>query len=455
MEKGKPAAEFAGAAEEFRNLNEAVNRARAAHGLPPIHPPAAPVAGPARSLLIPPNELQGARAGAAPIVERVGPGGTERLVPTPRPATAREAGVSTIIERPGATVTERIAPRPAPPSTPPALPKPTTPATPAIRPTRAEVANSAPLQGHAAMSEAELASFAKRPRVRTREDPSRLEGFGDLAPVMKEIDPVAAVEARARWLKVPREAKVKLDADFRAAVDEAAAVGDKWARKLQAELNAGTFNFRYEPGIGDFGGFAMKDSAIVNPFEGGRLLTGEELSRRVVHEYVHTFAGPKKYAADLRGFAGVADKGKYNEGRAFLAESIFERNLARARQLNGKPFDLKPDEFGRMLATDAMPAGMPAITRGREGMRNLQEYLVDRVYGHRYAHDAKLAAERLAAFRGGSMDNTRAWLNKQIREKVMAEGDDAAAHEALERLSGQIESELLMRIEQEGGRFLP
>jgi hypothetical protein len=299
--------------------------------------------------------------------------------------------------------------------------------------------SSEPLHGNPTMDLDTLRSFAATPRVRTVSDPQRIFRFSDLR---KFDDPVSAIQARSQWLRVPETRKAAIDNDLRAAIDEAAAIGDKWARRLQSELNAGTFNFSYEPGI-RFDGLATNvDHVVINPLSAGNPRTGDELASILIHEYVHTFRGPRKWAADYKpDFVGVPDVGKYNEVRAFLAEAIFNRNLARARQLNGKPLDpTAANLLNRYMNASGLAAEAPGMARGQKALGNLQEHLVDRIYGPKYKDNPALAAERLAAFRGGSMAN----IQKYIREKIQGGGDP-----------DQIMKDLLETIDAEGGRFLP
>jgi hypothetical protein len=60
-----------------------------------------------------------------------------------------------------------------------------------------------------------------------------------------------------------------------------------------------------------------------------------------------------------------------------------------------------------------------------------------------YKDNPKLAAERLAAFRGGSMEN----IQKLIREKLQQAPADADASAVLQ--------DILDTIRKDGGRYLP
>jgi hypothetical protein len=115
---------------------------------------------------------------------------------------------------------------------------------------------AAPTHGNPTMELETLRDFAKNPRVRTKAEPQRIERLSDYRiPKDKQA---AALNTRSEWLRLPSSQRNKLDGELRAAIDEAAAMGDKWAKRLQNDLNNGTFNFSYEPGLVDSAGLATK-----------------------------------------------------------------------------------------------------------------------------------------------------------------------------------------------------
>ena len=87
-----------------------------------------------------------------------------------------------------------------------------------------------------------------------------------------------------------------------------------------------------------------------------------------------------------------------------------------ARNLNGKPFDNSTArELDALMGVKDIPAGPTSYSRGAQARKNLQEGLVDDYpYGAKYADDPALAAERLSAFRGGSMTDIRARLRNAL-----------------------------------------
>jgi antitoxin component YwqK of YwqJK toxin-antitoxin module len=302
---------------------------------------------------------------------------------------------------------------------------------------------AAPTHGNPTMELETLRDFAKNPRVRTKAEPQRIERLSDYRiPKDKQA---AALNTRSEWLRLPSSQRNKLDGELRAAIDEAAAMGDKWAKRLQNDLNNGTFNFSYEPGLVDSAGLAHKDGmALINPMNGKAVRSGDELASTVLHEYVHLYKGRVKFATETPGFEGAANIGQGNEVRAFLSEAIFNRNLIKARMLNGKPFDpTVAKELSSMmkvseLMSQHVPAGAPN-SNGIQALRNMQRELVDKYYGPLYKDNPLRAAERLSTFRGGSREN----INKYIREQIL-KGD---------RTPDQILADVLTKIRNEGGRF--
>jgi hypothetical protein len=187
-------------------------------------------------------------------------------------------------------------------------------------------------------------------------------------------------------------------------------MGDKWARRLQQELNSSNpkFDYRYDPGIKS-AGLAPREgqTVILNPLRGGKLESPDRLASTLIHEYAHKYQGPVKWAAAEGEMAsGSATKGTYNETRAFLAEAQFNNNLQNARLLNGKKFDDSAlRELRTLMDADALQAAAPeqSFARGKAAADNLQKGL-DKYYG---SSDPARAAEKLSAFRGGNMTDLR------------------------------------------------
>jgi hypothetical protein len=117
--------------------------------------------------------------------------------------------------------------------------------------------------------------------------------------------------------------------------------------------------------------------ALINPMNGKAVRSGDELASTVLHEYVHLYKGRVKFATETPGFEGAANIGQGNEVRAFLSEAIFNRNLIKARLLNGKPFDpTVAKELSSMmkvseLMSQHVPAGAPN-SNGIQALRNMQ-----------------------------------------------------------------------------------
>ena len=260
-----------------------------------------------------------------------------------------------------------------------------------------------------------LEDYAKNPRVRTAERPKAVDEFPS-QPVRATERRPNFVEARSAWKKAPIADRKALDQGVRDAIDEAAAMGDKWAKRLQTDLNNGKFKYQYEPGL-KYSGVAPGDgNLLVNPLKGGASLAmdnPDKIASTILHEYVHSYKGPTKFAAE-EGLmtSGTAAKGEYNEVRAFLGEANFNKNLRNARSLNGKSFDESTvKELDTLMGVDRVPSGPTSFNRGAQARDNLQNGLVnDYPYGKEYANRPDLAAERLSTFRGGSMTDIRARL---------------------------------------------
>lgn len=260
-----------------------------------------------------------------------------------------------------------------------------------------------------------LEDYAKNPRVRTAERPAVVDDFPN-NPVLKDYRRPDFVEARSAWKKRPKAEREAYDRQVREAIDEAAAMGDKWAKRVQQDINSGKIKYEYEPGL-DAVGLAPGDGTVVlNPVGRGRALESpDKMASALVHEYAHSWKGPQKFAsAEGKPVAGSEYKGEYNEVRAFMAEASFNKNLRAARDLNGKAFDDSTvKELDALMGVDSLPAGAPSTARGLQARKNLQEGLVDEYsYGRDYEHNLELGMERLSTYRGGSIRDIRERLRK-------------------------------------------
>ncbi|HTL71363.1 MAG TPA: hypothetical protein VL404_08750, partial [Candidatus Eisenbacteria bacterium] len=230
------------------------------------------------------------------------------------------------------------------------------------------------LYGNKSMKADELADFALNPRVRAKAPPEAQKTFdlGTISERSRAGDAEAIARARMPWLQKPRVEREAFDSEVRSAIDEAAAMGDKWARRLQQELNSSNpkFDYRYDPGIKS-AGLAPREgqTVILNPLRGGKLESPDRLASTLIHEYAHKYQGPVKWAAAEGEMAsGSATKGTYNETRAFLAEAQFNNNLQNARLLNGKKFDDSAlRELRTLMDADALQAAAPeqSFARGK------------------------------------------------------------------------------------------
>ncbi len=291
-----------------------------------------------------------------------------------------------------------------------AAPKPAAASAPKPKP-------AGPQHGDRTMTLEQLEDFAKNPRVRTTERPGTVDKFYDEALQPRSRIPAEDfVKARQKWNNIPEVERRAYDRQVREAIDEAAAMGDKWAKRLQDDLNAGNFNYNYEPGLNGLGLAPGRQTALLNPLtQGTGLQTADRMASTLVHEYAHMYQGPLKFTAQEGGtVAGAATKGQYNEVRAFMAESSFNKNLRAARDLNGKAFD---DATGReldaLMGVDNLASKPGTVARGLEARKNLQEGLVDNYEYGTYADKSRsMAAERLSNYRGGSMRDIRERLNK-------------------------------------------
>ena len=219
-----------------------------------------------------------------------------------------------------------------------------------------------------------LADLAKNPRRRTVADPMRYDNgsprayrpnFDEAVPGQTSIKPEAFVKRRKHWNKVPARVRRKLDAEVRSLIDEAAAMGDKWYRRLQDGLETDRYRYVYTPGMPDnvagmafrkSDGHRFEGSTIgemgLNPIQRNaeignlELRTPADIAETLIHASVHTYSGPDKFQAVRLGdrFTSVRQKGVYNEARAYTAETIFRR--IRARQLNSKPLQRAGESQG-------------------------------------------------------------------------------------------------------------
>ncbi len=282
------------------------------------------------------------------------------------------------------------------------------------------------------MNEHELGVYAKNPPVKTKGRPSRISEFTDspLRAVDRRSD---FVEARSSWVKLDLQVRIEFDKKVRSAIDEAAALGDKWAKRLQKDINDGIFDYAYEPRL-NASGLAPKDGpALINPLRGGdstKLTSADEAASTLIHEYVHKYKGGLKYrAANDLPYSGSPIKGEYNEIRAFMAEARFNMVLQKARSLNGGTFDdtiLK--ELKEMMGVDELPKGLSQPRRGQTIRENMQRSLVeDYPYGVFYANSRSQQAIHLSTFGGGSRRNIRQYL----RNARGPDGEHTAEYEAI------------------------
>ena len=283
---------------------------------------------------------------------------------------------------------------------------------------------------------AALADLAKTPRRRTVADPGRYHpgaprayrpNFDEAVPGQAAIDPGAFVKRRQRWKDVPIHQREKLDAEVRALIDKAAAMGDKWARRLQDGLETDRYRYVYTPGMPDnVAGMAFRKSdghrfagdtigeMGLNPLqrnaETGKLelRSPEKIAETLIHEFVHTYAGPDKFQAVRLGdrFTGTRQKGTYNEARAFTAETIFRRNYTLARQLNGKPLRGAGDSAGLQALRNARKQdGKTTFGRAMVFRRNMEQILRNDDFYTRFYPTYEEQIANLSAFRGGSTPN--------------------------------------------------
>jgi len=262
--------------------------------------------------------------------------------------------------------------------------------------------------GNPSMTADELAPLAKNPPVRTNARPDVAKDF-----YQKPIHPESRLEAgefmksHQEWLKKPASERQALDQGMRDCIDEAAAMGNKWAKRLQQDLNNGTFKYNFEPGIKGYGLAPGEGTALLNPMNAGAMNSPERMASTLVHEYAHSYKGPVKWAA-LEGKsapAGTWTKGEYGEVRAFMSEGGFLRDLENARLLNGKSFDPLPaQELGDIMGVNSVQ-GSNKFARGAQMRDNTQKGILD-MPEYNYANP-DLAAERISRFRGGSMTDIR------------------------------------------------
>ncbi|MBI4549999.1 MAG: hypothetical protein HY714_03650 [Candidatus Omnitrophica bacterium] len=270
------------------------------------------------------------------------------------------------------------------------------------------------------------------------------------APVGKDIlqkDLKEVGRLRKEWMSTPQAQREAFDAQVHKALQDAAGQGDKWARRVLDDLksqDAGRkFDYFYEPALKGYGvadGNFKKNYVQVNPYDPGtaKLRSPESVASSIVHEYAHTYKGEKSWAAQNKpGFKGPETKGRLNEVRAHLAESIFQRNLKEARRQSGQAFDdTRFRELDGMLRSYPTKAAAGSVTRGRELTRNLQDNLAaSEPYGERFSANPEVAAERISTYRGGSMQG----IQERIRNTPPGPKRDA----------------LMKEIRQEGGNITP
>ena len=282
-----------------------------------------------------------------------------------------------------------------------------------------ELPSPGPDYGHRLMDLDELTDFATNPRVRITPDAARLQQRNDVYVPWDEIEGVETIDGvvrRSRWHAMDEAPRLRLDAEVRQMVDEAAAIGNPWAKRLQSDMRNGTYDYFYDPALPDhYGGVGIRanDEAghgalgALNPFElspnGNYILrTPEAISRDLIHEYAHTWRGGQPLIDELRGPAGAGVlRGEYNEVRAFIAESRFQRDVGIARQLNGRPY-LAPGDGIVSEAAAMLPANSPGLSGGTR-LRNQTALLLR---GHpEYLTIYQTAAERflgLSPRSGGS-----------------------------------------------------
>jgi len=191
-----------------------------------------------------------------------------------------------------------------------------------------------------------LRELANNPPVRIRAKPGRIDSPSKLPLNSKDQLPLQEyVDRRLEWRNKPRAEREEYDAKLRSAIDEAAAMGDKWAKRLQKYLDERKIDYAYEPGIKHKGLAPGNDLLLVNPY---LCNSPDEAASSLIHEFAHSYKAKSKEGDRLIG--------EYNELRAFLAEAKFNRHLKKARRFNGKEFDdtaLK--EVDVLMNIDALP----------------------------------------------------------------------------------------------------
>ncbi len=218
-----------------------------------------------------------------------------------------------------------------------------------------------PGYGHRMMTEEQLTDFATNPRIKLTEDATRLRPRPDVYAPWKEledVDMVNALQRQTRYGNMDLSKRLEHDNAVRSAIDEAAAVGNPWARRLQEDIARNRFEYGYDAGLPDeiygvgvraddgLGAANVKRNgpvALLNPtrfdLDGNlEFRTPEELATTLIHEYAHTWRGGQPYHDALSPDPQFVLRGEYNETRAFLAEGRFVRDLEFARSLNNRAF---------------------------------------------------------------------------------------------------------------------
>jgi hypothetical protein len=307
--------------------------------------------------------------------------------------------------------------------------------------------------GHRLLDDETLRKYASEPVVRTPADPSRVSEF---APgfTPRFSDPSApdfvsgsdAFDKVRDWRARPEAERLAFDAEVRQLIDEAAAVGDKWARRLQDAIQNGRTRYFYDPRIADkVDGYGIRaegtnpSDLVINPFRvdeaiGLRgLRNPEDVARTLIHEFAHVYVGPRKFAANRPGvpFTGAERKGLYNEVRAFIAEELFRRNMKRARELNGRPYNAPDPGLAEQVMSDFARRTLSDSAAGTTGFRAaMQRELRGDDFYQRYFSDRDSQAASFAAWRGGGTEHIRREVNRISRE-IDARTDLAAAEKEL------------------------
>lgn len=260
--------------------------------------------------------------------------------------------------------------------------------------------------GHRLLAAEDLADFAREPRVRITSDPARVRPpDGDVFQPWQEIDGVTVTDAldrRIHYGRIPEAQRIARERQVLALVDEAAAIGNPWARRIQGDIARGQFDIRMDAGLPDgFDGMAVRADdavgrnafAILRPTDraadGSMVLRRPEVvARDLVHEFAHGWRGDPRLIDLHTGSPTPRPRGEYNEIRATLAEGRFLRDAAHARALNGRAF-IMPDDSGALgMARELREAGVRrpgAFGQGLEVRRVVTDELVNERYREYYA----------------------------------------------------------------------